>query len=175
MPCDQHTFIDSYIEVLSEISQYCLSHNVHYFIIAGDLNTDISRHNSANTIALKHFISDECLQLALSSNASLITHTFISALGTHSLIDHFILTESLMDCILSYKQVDSIDNLSDHLPIVLHLNCNVEFATATTPTFIPKALWCHSDDIHIKVYREHLDLYLSDIIINEDLLCCITL
>ena len=40
MPCDQHTFIDSYIEVLSEISQYCLSHNVHYFIIAGDLNTD---------------------------------------------------------------------------------------------------------------------------------------
>ena len=31
MPCDQHTFIDDYINVLSEISHYCLSHNVQYF------------------------------------------------------------------------------------------------------------------------------------------------
>ena len=31
MPYDQHTFIDDYIDVLSEIYHYCLSHNVQYF------------------------------------------------------------------------------------------------------------------------------------------------
>ena len=65
MPCDQHIFIDDYIDVLSEISHYCLSYNVQYLVIGGDLNTDISRINSANTITLKHFISNECLQLAI--------------------------------------------------------------------------------------------------------------
>ena len=86
MPCDQHTFIDDYIDVLSEISHYCLSHNVQSFLIGGDMNTDISRINSANTITLKHFISNECLQLAILSNMSSVTHTFISALNTQSLI-----------------------------------------------------------------------------------------
>ena len=50
MPCDQHIFIYDYMDVLSEIYIYCLSHNVQYLVIGGDLNTDISRINSANTI-----------------------------------------------------------------------------------------------------------------------------
>ena len=52
MPCDQHIFIDNNIDVLSEIYHYCLSYNVQYLVIGGDLNTDISRINSANTITL---------------------------------------------------------------------------------------------------------------------------
>ena len=37
MPCDQHIFIDDYIDVLSEIFHYCLSHNVQYLVIGGVL------------------------------------------------------------------------------------------------------------------------------------------
>ena len=58
MPCDQHLFIHDYIDVLSEIYHECLSHNVQYLVIGGDLNTDISRINSANTITLKHHVSN---------------------------------------------------------------------------------------------------------------------
>ena len=90
MPCDQHIFIDDYIDVLSEISRYCLSYNLQYLVIGGDLNTDISRINSANTITITHFDSNECLQLAMESNMSSVRHTFISAINIHSLIDHFI-------------------------------------------------------------------------------------
>ena len=107
--------------MLSEISHYCLSHNVQYLVIGGDLNTDISRINSANTITLKDFVSNECLQLAI-YNMSSVTLTVISAINSQSLIDHFILLASLFDCIMIYKQVDSIDNISDHLPVLLHLN-----------------------------------------------------
>ena len=35
MPCDQHIFIDDYIDVLSEMSHYCLSYNVQYLVIGG--------------------------------------------------------------------------------------------------------------------------------------------
>ena len=116
--------------MLSEISHYCLLHNVQYLVIGGELKTDISRINSANTITLKHFISNECLQLAIVSMSS-VTHTFISEVNIHSLIDHFILPESLFYCIMICKHVDSIDNISDHLPVLLHLNCNIDYSIET--------------------------------------------
>ena len=99
------------------------------------MNTDISRINSANTITLQHFISNECLQLTILSNMSSATHTFISALNTQSLIDPFILPENLFDCIMIYKQEDSIDNISDYLPVLLHLNCNIDYSIETESIF----------------------------------------
>ena len=33
MPCDQYNFIDIYIEVLSEISQYCLINSNTHFVV----------------------------------------------------------------------------------------------------------------------------------------------
>ena len=103
---------------------------------------------------------------------SSVTHTFISALNTQSLIDHFILPESLFDCIMVYKQVDSIDNISDHLPVLLHLNCNIDYSIETESIFISNALWSRADETQIKIYREHLDMYLSDINVSEDLVQC---
>ena len=35
MPCDQYSYIDTYIAVLSEISNYCMSNNVEYFLLGG--------------------------------------------------------------------------------------------------------------------------------------------
>ena len=43
MPCNVSNCIDSYVEVLSEISNYCLCNNVVHFVIGGDFNTDFSR------------------------------------------------------------------------------------------------------------------------------------
>ena len=43
MPCNVSTCIDSYVEVLSEISNYCLCNNVVHFVIGGDFNTDVTR------------------------------------------------------------------------------------------------------------------------------------
>ena len=172
MPCDQHIFINDYIDVLSEISHYCFSYNVQYLVIGGDLNTAITRINSANTITLKHFVSNECLQLAIESNMSSVTHTFISAINSHSIIDHFILPESLFDCIMIYKQVDSIDNISDHLPVLLHLNCNTDYSIETESVLFLMHCGVVQKKTQIKMYREHLDMYLSEINVSEDVLQC---
>ena len=75
MPCDQYSYIDTYyIEVLSEISNYCMINNVDYFLLGGDLNTDFSRRYSANTIALNQFMIAECLQCCIPLHVSSVRH-----------------------------------------------------------------------------------------------------
>ena len=77
---------------------------------------------------------------------SSVTHTFIRAINSNSLIDHFILPVSLFDCIMIYKQVDSIDNILDHLPVLLHLNCNIDYSIEIESVSISNALWSRADE-----------------------------
>ena len=137
MPCDVFDYINDYIEVLAVITNYCAIHNVHYFMTGGDLNTEFTRRNSSNTIALSQFMADECLKLCLFTDLSTVSYTFTSTVSTHSLIDHFIVTEGLSDYLLTYKQIESVDNLSDHLQIALYLNCNIEYANQKKLDFEP--------------------------------------
>ena len=51
-PCDTNNneYLQEYNDVLSDISSCMIKHNIDYCIIAGDLNTDLSRVNSGNTL-----------------------------------------------------------------------------------------------------------------------------
>ena len=164
MPCDVSTCIDSYVEVLSEISNYCLCNNVVHFVIGGDFNT------SCHTIALKQFIDDECLQLCLSTDVSTVEYIFTGALGTHSLIDYFIVTLGMAEYISCYKQLDSVHNLSDHLPIVVHLNCDLEYVVPMSPVFIPKPNWDSATQTDIDTYHERLDVRWNH---HQNVLCLV--
>ena len=57
MPCDSNSDDDmnEFNAVLSDVSTYCLVNNVEYCIFAGDMNTDLSRSRSRNTISLNNF------------------------------------------------------------------------------------------------------------------------
>ena len=55
--------LQDYNEVLSTISTCLSQYNAEYCVIAGDLNTDLSRVNSGNTISLKAFVDEENLFL----------------------------------------------------------------------------------------------------------------
>ena len=54
-----------------------------------------------------------------------------------------------------YKQVDSNDNISDHLPVLLHLHCNIDYSIATERVFISNALWSRADETQLK-YTESI-------------------
>ena len=71
MPCDSTTnanLDDYYNDVLSVISQFCATHNVVNCVIGGDLNTDVSRIRSGNTISLHNYMDKENLFLAINNN-----------------------------------------------------------------------------------------------------------
>ena len=58
-------FVCEYNKVLSIISIYINTHNVVYCIIGGDMNTDIIRIKSTNTISLNYFIVNEDRNLVI--------------------------------------------------------------------------------------------------------------
>ena len=43
----------------------------------------------------------------------------------------------MTDCVLTYKQLESVHNLADHVHIVLHLNCNLEYAIPVSVDYTP--------------------------------------
>ena len=61
MPCDINNDrnIDEYHSILSEISTLCMKQNAEHICIAGDMNTELTRHNSWHTNGIKRFVTDE--------------------------------------------------------------------------------------------------------------------
>ena len=80
MPCD--TTSNDHIEesnyVLSCISTCVHQNEVEYCIIAGDLNIDLIRHSSGNTISLNSFMWHDHLAYALKRISNNVSHTFTS-------------------------------------------------------------------------------------------------
>ena len=76
MPCDSttNTNLADYNEVLSVISNFCATYNVVNCVIGGDVNTDISRIKSGNTISLQNFIEKENLFLAINEVINTVTY-----------------------------------------------------------------------------------------------------
>ena len=75
---------------------------------------------------------------------------------------HFIDTGGLTDYLLTYKQIESVDNLSDHLPIALHLNCNIEYANQKKLEFEPSPKWNSVCPADIDEYHRCLDKCLME-------------
>ena len=81
------------------------------------------RHLSSNTISLNSFMVHEHLAYVLKLIYNNVSHTFTSIKYTKSLIDHFIISRSLSNSIIDYYTLGSIDNLSDHNPLLCILYC----------------------------------------------------
>ena len=62
--------------ILSDISKCCMDNSVSNCIIGGDVNTDISRICSGNTISLQKFVVEENFSLALSTVDNSVEHTY---------------------------------------------------------------------------------------------------
>ena len=101
MPCDSTTNanLDDYNDVLSVISHFCATHNVVNCVIGGDLNTDVSRIRSGNTISLHNYMDKENLFLAINEVRNTVKFTYKGINNSISLIDHFIMTENI--CLLT--------------------------------------------------------------------------
>ena len=111
----------------------CAENDASNCIIGGDMNTVLSRVKSGNTISLHKFISEENLSFVLKDRPNSIDYTYKSMNNNVSLIDHFIVSENICSRIEEYYSQDSIDNLSDHIPLFFELKCTVQTVTSEPP------------------------------------------
>jgi len=139
-------------EVLSRCSQY------GGIIIGGDFNADLTEDSSMSKL-IKDFMSDHDMVICehqphSGTDAYTYHHT---GLNQYSLIDYFCVSESIFQMVSSCSILDDEPNLSDHLPISISVNCDVNLykcpateshrtnSGANKSEFIYTLRWDHAD------------------------------
>ena len=111
-----NTFIEGLNEVFNHLSSLINGCNVDHVVIGGDFNTSFSRKGH-NTDLLLSFMDKEYIHCGLEYSESSVDFTFErKSSGSRSIIDHFLLSETLIKNVLLYESVHDNDNFSDHSP-----------------------------------------------------------
>ncbi len=165
MPCDSHSTQHDLVfnDVLNDINLVINKYpHIGYVLIGGDFNTDLCRLQSPHCISLNEFCERESMFICSRHNVANVDFTFESAMGHRSFIDHFMVSQNLIDSIISYNVRHDGHNLSDHNAIQLCINIPVERVSSIEEGyFLPHTLWRNADEDHINNYKHKLTNLLS--------------
>ena len=176
MPCsDNRVDLDEYASILQEISILCIKIATPHIIIGGDWNADLTR-NDGRTKLFREFIAQENLYNPLNLEISNVPYTFSCAKPddtvSYSTIDHFLISPGLANTVDQYEISTQYGNGSDHVPLILNLNINLEFHKTSKREFKPCVQWYKCDENDIRNYKNTLDHSLLTINPNHDALKC---
>ena len=83
--------------------------------------------------------------------------------GSRSLIDHFLVTENIQGFVNDFQVHESMNNSSDHIPIILNFDIKCEYFKLKERTFQPKIAWYKVNVNDDAKYKKCLDEELSKI------------
>ena len=159
--------------MLSTISTFLHDNNVVNCIIGGDLNTDLSRVRSGNAISLNNFISNESLSMVQQHVTNCIQYTFLGCNQSKSIIDHFIVSENIERYVQEYYTKESVDNLSDHVPLYMLLECTVVDVSPEQDVIVKEnPIWNLAKEKDILEYQGKLNELLHQIDFSNDMKLC---
>ena len=159
--------LNEFNEVLDAIQSVCLICDTQYIIVGGDFNCDITR-NVPQTHALMDFVERENLYFALNSSNSSVTHTHESL----STIDHFMVTPNLSDFIIKYENWETVTNFSDHIPILMEMNIDIEYLQTAKISISPTTSWTQSSKDEISNYQCAIDNQLDETELDFEVFAC---
>ena len=129
MPCDTYNNTYEFNSVLSVIQALQAKYNPVYMICGGDFNTDLSRNGSGHTKSLVQFCLD-CNLECIYSCSNNIKFTYMSDMNkSTSIIDHFIVSKSLLLSVKNLCTIENVDNMSDHVPLSMLLDFSIDNLT----------------------------------------------
>ncbi len=176
MPCDNTGDINTYNEVWADAINICNAHDAQYVIFAGDLNTDLTRHNSAHTTGLIDLCRSENFTCVKTHPQCQIDYSYESKInGQKSCLDHFIISDNLHDSVQSCYVAHDYDNMSDHSVVYLNLLLNFDVSHILVDTVIEnvsKPMWWKASHGNIVNYKTHLDQLLNDIDLPVHVISC---
>ena len=162
MPCsDNREALEEYANILLEISNICIKNLAQHIILGGDWNADLCR-NDGRTRLLREFIQQERLFNPLGIDKANVQYTYASnrkdgSPTTTSIIDHFLISPNLKSTIDCYEAQTLHNNISDHIPLILKLNIDVEYHKTYEKEFKPCVAWHKCNQNNINHYKEVLD------------------
>ena len=97
-------------------------------------------------------------------------HTYRGVNNSTSLIDHFIVSDSIHTKILDYYTNDSVDNLSDHIPLLINSQCIVETVPNNPePVMHSKPVLELAQPDHIQKYQDKLNELLYNFLPTDEM------
>lgn len=182
-PVDKRTNdIDDLILILQDI-QYILDmcNDQCKIILLGDLNADLGR----DTVFVNHFkmfLHERNLQSVWSKFPCDYTYTHTRTHNgitntCHSTIDHFCVNNDLLqECVEAFP-FHSVDNLSNHSPIILKLACPENVNTAAVNSdFVgnlqSKPIWDKATAPNLDNYVNHLQQLVDNINVPVEAMTC---
>ena len=173
--------IDELIKVLQDIKYILDTCNDHCkVILLGDLNCDFSR-DTVFVNHIKQFLLENNLQTVWSkfmcdfsySHTKLqngINNTY------NSTIDHFCVSNDLLNDCIEALPIHSPDNLSNHAPILLKFNClgniNVDPSSDSIVNVSSKPIWERATESDLDNFKNNLEFLVNNIDVPVDALDC---
>jgi len=96
--------------------------NYKCLVFGGDLNVDFNQTYSMSTCLNEFFNELDIVPVYPKLSSDLKVSFYVESTGASSLVDHFVVSKSLVDSIDHYAVLDSGINFSDHCPVIMHIN-----------------------------------------------------
>ena len=176
MPCDDRCRdrnVNEFVDILNDIAIIVNTHNPDYVCLGGDFNTDLQRA-TAHTHNLISFANNYNLNFCVNDVSCTFDFTYRSKGSGHtSFIDHFILSDNLYDALLTFDNVDSVNNFSDHIPV----KCVIDYVMSYSENVNPvcnqsRPAWKKATVNQLSNYSQLLDEILGEIHVPFDAIQC---
>ena len=110
--------------VLDEIDTVITNFPLHDIVWGGDFNIDLLKSSPKRKIFDNFFIKHALVNCNQLIKSNLDFTYFHESLKHFSHIDHFLISDKIIDKLSDNKILEFGDNLSDHHPIMIQLNCS---------------------------------------------------
>ena len=176
MPCDTYSNTrcsDSFLDTIDDIELVISKYPNAKLILGGDWNTDPSRSN-AQTRVFTEFISRNNLCICWNSSVAMQDFTYVNhSLGHKSCLDHFVVSESVLNDIRACSVLASPLNASNHNTIHLSFKCDFNALNTSDRQFDSnKIAWHKVTDNDIDEYKNSLDSLIDKIQLPNDVIYC---
>lgn len=158
--------------ILSDIIDVILNVHCDAIILGGDLNYDTSR-NTGFAKSVKSFISGLNLSTLWCKHTVDYTYTHTDGIST-STIDHFMVSNNILNDCESGGVVHSVDNTSNHslTYMVLNLGQPIDVNTPSYYSAKPKLAWYKASAQDIEGFRECIDFNLQNVMLDDNTILC---
>ena len=173
--CHDESNNDLFNEILSEIEYVNVSHDdIDNVVIAGDLNTDLSRSASLHCASLLDFCENQDLRMCQFLDIASVDFSYMNVCANAtSLIDHFIVSDALSHSVVRYECLHHGQNMSDHCPVTLIFgDFSKRISDNSARSERLRYAWHKASDIDIMLYKYTLNECLRAIELPVDVLAC---
>jgi len=135
---------EEFAQLLSVFDDLIITYSDYIVVIGGDFYVDFSR-DWVHTALLDSFCDSIGSTPIVRHPKCNIDYSYNFNMSSFSILDHFLLSGFLFNhCVVEACVLYSVDNTSDHDPIIVSLDLDVNFVGLSQRNMMPQVSWARA-------------------------------